>query len=177
MPTTNDINIGDDALLTTELADNDRITITRAATGQRIATMTVANFMAKCAAMMPPQKKAPNGRGCKTILTNNGSWLEYSHATRILTIPTNARILDSRGVVVAIPPGEVSIRGSNVGFFNIFINLTSGEVVSVFYADITEPYWDETLFCWVGWVHTEMNKIELKAWQYKVDGVIYGPGK
>jgi len=45
--------IGDDSLLTQELADNDRITITKAANGQTVATMTVADFMQKCADMLP----------------------------------------------------------------------------------------------------------------------------
>ena len=39
-----DINIGSDQLLTTTLSDNDRLTFTRAETGQQIATMTVGNF-------------------------------------------------------------------------------------------------------------------------------------
>lgn len=47
-----DINIGSAALLTTTLNDNDRVTITRAATGQQVATMTVGDFMVKCADMM-----------------------------------------------------------------------------------------------------------------------------
>lgn len=41
-----DKNIGDPALLTKELATTDRITITREATGQTIATMTVEDFLA-----------------------------------------------------------------------------------------------------------------------------------
>lgn len=56
-----DINIGDDALLTTELADDDRITLTRAATGQQIASMTVADFMQKCAQMIPVATSNENG--------------------------------------------------------------------------------------------------------------------
>ena len=39
-----DINIGSDALLVTALNDNDRVTITRLATSQQVATMTVADF-------------------------------------------------------------------------------------------------------------------------------------
>lgn len=39
-----DINIGSDALLVTTLNDNDRVTITRAATGQQVATITAANL-------------------------------------------------------------------------------------------------------------------------------------
>ncbi len=48
-----DVNIGDDGLLTKELTIEDRVTLTRAATGQQIATMTVADFMQKCAEIMP----------------------------------------------------------------------------------------------------------------------------
>lgn len=41
-----DINIGSDQLLTTTLNDNDRVTITKADTGQQVATMKVADFKA-----------------------------------------------------------------------------------------------------------------------------------
>lgn len=46
-----DKNMGSDALLTTELTDNDRVALTRAATDQQIATMTVKDFRAKLAGM------------------------------------------------------------------------------------------------------------------------------
>lgn len=39
-----DLNIGSDALLVTTLNDNDRVTITRQATAQQVATMKVADF-------------------------------------------------------------------------------------------------------------------------------------
>lgn len=39
-----DVTIGSDALLVTTLNDNDRVTITRQATSQQVATMKVAEF-------------------------------------------------------------------------------------------------------------------------------------
>lgn len=39
-----DVNIGSDTLLVTTLNDNDRVTITRQATSQQVATMKVADF-------------------------------------------------------------------------------------------------------------------------------------
>ncbi len=55
------IILGDDALLTTALTAKDRITLTREATGQQIATMTVANFMQRCAQMLPVATLGNNG--------------------------------------------------------------------------------------------------------------------
>lgn len=46
-----DISIGSDGLLTTTLNDNDRVTITRAETGQQVATMKVSDFRASLCGM------------------------------------------------------------------------------------------------------------------------------